>query len=144
MHVQNLMNSLWDIRFFLGLVPKVSPCIKVRSSIFWDVTQLISSFGTTYRSHLQGSRSLTLGPVGCPEMPVTTSQRCVTSQKSEDLALRRSRSLKSHILWSVYRLTPKQIGTECKFFLKKKLRGKAAREVWSKYLGYWRIKWRFP
>ena len=28
MHVQNLMNSLWDIRIFLGLVPKESPCIK--------------------------------------------------------------------------------------------------------------------
>ena len=27
MHVQNLMNSLWDICIFLGLVPKESPCI---------------------------------------------------------------------------------------------------------------------
>ena len=27
MHVQNLMNSLWDIRIFLGLEPKESPCI---------------------------------------------------------------------------------------------------------------------
>ena len=27
MHVQNLMNSLWDIRIFLCLVPKESPCI---------------------------------------------------------------------------------------------------------------------
>ena len=26
MHVQNLMNSLWDIRIFLDLVPKESPC----------------------------------------------------------------------------------------------------------------------
>ena len=26
MHVQNLMNSLWDIRIFLGLVPKESTC----------------------------------------------------------------------------------------------------------------------
>ena len=26
MHVQNLINSLWDIRIFLGLVPKESPC----------------------------------------------------------------------------------------------------------------------
>ena len=26
MHVQNLMNSLWDIRIFLGLVPKESHC----------------------------------------------------------------------------------------------------------------------
>ena len=27
MHVQNLMNSLWDIHIFLGLVPKESHCI---------------------------------------------------------------------------------------------------------------------
>ena len=27
MRVQNLMNSLWDIRIFLGLVPKESLCI---------------------------------------------------------------------------------------------------------------------
>ena len=27
MNVQNLMNSLWDIRIFLGPVPKESPCI---------------------------------------------------------------------------------------------------------------------
>ena len=27
MHVKNLMNSLWDIRIFMGLVPKESPCI---------------------------------------------------------------------------------------------------------------------
>ena len=26
MHVKNVMNSLWDIRIFLGLVPKESPC----------------------------------------------------------------------------------------------------------------------
>jgi hypothetical protein len=32
MHVQNLMNSLWDIRIFLGLVPKESPCTYCFSS----------------------------------------------------------------------------------------------------------------
>ena len=32
MHVQNLMNSLWDIRIFLGLVPKESHCI-LRGSV---------------------------------------------------------------------------------------------------------------
>ena len=31
MHVQNLMNSLRDIRIFLGLVPKESPCTKSNS-----------------------------------------------------------------------------------------------------------------
>ena len=25
------MNSLWDIRIFLGLVPKESPCISLRA-----------------------------------------------------------------------------------------------------------------
>ena len=29
MHVQNIMNSLWDIRISLGLVPKESPCISL-------------------------------------------------------------------------------------------------------------------
>ena len=31
MHVQNLMNSLWDIRIFLGLVPKESLCTRVHN-----------------------------------------------------------------------------------------------------------------
>jgi hypothetical protein len=34
MPVQNLINSLWDIRIFLGLVPKESPCI----FIYYTVT----------------------------------------------------------------------------------------------------------
>jgi len=34
MHVQNLMNSLWDIRTFLGLVPKESHCINLRAT-YW-------------------------------------------------------------------------------------------------------------
>ena len=29
MHPQNLMNSLWDIRIFLGLVPKESHCTRL-------------------------------------------------------------------------------------------------------------------
>ena len=29
MHVQNLMNSFWDIRIFFGLIPKESPCIYI-------------------------------------------------------------------------------------------------------------------
>ena len=32
MHVQNLMNSLWDIRIFLCLVPKESPCTSAANS----------------------------------------------------------------------------------------------------------------
>ena len=35
MHVQNLTNSLWDIRIFLGLVPKESHCIW-----WWDGTEV--------------------------------------------------------------------------------------------------------
>ena len=35
MHVQNLMNSLWDIRIFLGLVPKESPCTLPKSNGGW-------------------------------------------------------------------------------------------------------------
>jgi len=31
MHVQNLMNSLWDIRILLGLVPKESHCISLQA-----------------------------------------------------------------------------------------------------------------
>ena len=34
MYVKNLMNSLWDIRIFLGLVPKESHCILSRSDWF--------------------------------------------------------------------------------------------------------------
>ena len=39
-------------------------------------------FGTTYQSHLQGWSSLLFG---CPETLVTTTLRCVTSLKSDDL-----------------------------------------------------------
>jgi hypothetical protein len=35
MHVQNLMNSLWDIRIFLGLVPKESHCIICMITFSW-------------------------------------------------------------------------------------------------------------
>jgi hypothetical protein len=53
-----------------------------RSALFWDITQrrvviLYRHFGTTYRSHLQESRSksswtwpLKMGPISCPETSV--------------------------------------------------------------------------
>ena len=49
MHIQNLMNSLWDIRIFLGLVPRESPCIyiwgwiikELRTALFWVMTQRV-------------------------------------------------------------------------------------------------------
>ena len=37
MHVQNLMNSLWDTRIFLGLVPKESPCININININMNI-----------------------------------------------------------------------------------------------------------
>ena len=39
MYVQNLMNSLWDIRIFLGLVPKETHCIK-----YTDIIKCVWSF----------------------------------------------------------------------------------------------------
>jgi hypothetical protein len=53
-----------------------------RSSIFWDVTQrrfvvICRRFGTSYRSHIQGSsspRPLNKGLIGCPETSVTNYQ----------------------------------------------------------------------
>lgn len=71
--------------------------IVVEISIFWDSTQrrLIVSyryFGRTYVSRLQGSYFLGLlwplkmGPMCVPKNRwITTIQRCVTTQKSEDL-----------------------------------------------------------
>ena len=43
MHVQNLMNSLWDIRVFLSVVPKESPCIK------WHCNLCVGTPATNYR-----------------------------------------------------------------------------------------------
>ena len=48
-----------------------------RSSLFWDLRSVDSyrRFGSTYRSHLQGSNSLGLIDLeGCPETSVTNSQ----------------------------------------------------------------------
>ena len=48
----------------------------MRSALFWDIMQrraviLYRRFGTTYPSHLQGSRrSLKMRPLGCPESSV--------------------------------------------------------------------------
>jgi len=41
MHVQNLMNSLWDIRIFLGLVPKESPCTFATAACFTEPNNFI-------------------------------------------------------------------------------------------------------
>jgi hypothetical protein len=48
----------------------------MRSVFFWDITRrrvLIRyrRFGTTYRSHIQGSRPLKMGTIHCPETSVS-------------------------------------------------------------------------
>jgi hypothetical protein len=62
----NFENVLW-----------ASSCLSVRSALFWGVTQrrvviLYRRFGTTCRSHLQGSRSLCLSvrPHGTTQLPL--------------------------------------------------------------------------
>ena len=71
----------------------------MRSALFWVITQHrvvipYRRFGTTYRSHLQGSRNprrksswnLKMEPIGCPEMLVTNYHfKPQISQKSADL-----------------------------------------------------------
>jgi hypothetical protein len=56
-----------NIIFQIGFNPKsllqASAAMQMRSALFWDITQrrvviLYRRFGTTYRSHFQGSRSL--------------------------------------------------------------------------------------
>jgi len=73
----------------------------MRSSLFWDVTKFFFNIWLpmflenvpVYRSHFQGHAVLDLfkmGPVSCPETSVAiTNQRCVTSQNSQDLKLKR-------------------------------------------------------
>jgi hypothetical protein len=60
------MNSLWDIRIFLGLVPKESPCIsslfkiflfiffqlQVNSDVMHDVIQNYRAFGSIHWHNL--------------------------------------------------------------------------------------------
>ena len=46
---------------------------------------------------------LKMGPIGCTETSVTTSLRCVTSQKSEDIVYTAGESLKSRIIWLILR-----------------------------------------
>ena len=70
----------------------------MRSSFFWDFTQprlMVSyrRFGTTYRSHLQGSNR----HYSCAAW-LTASLRCVKSQKSSDLVWL---SLKVTLHWQV-------------------------------------------
>jgi hypothetical protein len=79
---------------------QASAAMLMRSAFFCDITRrrvviLYRRFGTTYRSHLQGSRvreeksrtlwPLKMGPICCPETSVKiTTRRRVISQKSVD------------------------------------------------------------
>ena len=51
MHVQNLTNRLWDIRIFLGLVPKESPCTITWSLKGWLLKSALS-FEAKFRPSL--------------------------------------------------------------------------------------------
>jgi hypothetical protein len=88
----NTCTKLWRRRVLLKITFRRTRCrweegvyikVVVKSSFFWDVTQrrvviLYRRFGTTYRSGLQGSRSLFLGTswalkmgrICCPETSV--------------------------------------------------------------------------
>ena len=56
MHVQNLMNSLWDIRIFLGLVPKESPCIRTHRNVYKSCKPFASIQASTHWRHLGALR----------------------------------------------------------------------------------------
>ena len=58
MHIQNLMNSLWDIRIFLGLVPKESPCTsKATEYVRTALRTSILEPRTATRTHYASGRS---------------------------------------------------------------------------------------
>jgi hypothetical protein len=69
---------------------QASAAMLIRSALFWGIKHrrmviFYWRFGTTYRSHLQGSRSPG-DPIRCPETSVkVTIQRCVIPQKRPDL-----------------------------------------------------------
>ena len=80
----------------------------MKSAPFWDITErrvviIYWRFGTTYRSHIHGSRSsrtwpLKMGPIGCPE---TSAQNYHSTPRNNPEAHRSHRhcsgSLKSRI-----------------------------------------------
>jgi hypothetical protein len=77
----------------------------LRSAFFWDITQprvVYRRLGTTYRSHLQVSRSpwtawpLRMGPIRCPETSVQNYHSTLSNIPEERRShLQRDRSLKS-------------------------------------------------
>ena len=74
MHVQNLVNTVWDIRIFLGLVPKESPCIwqcKLTCDYFevvgcWDLVHCVFQLLT------QACLTKTQAPFRCLTVTVET------------------------------------------------------------------------
>ena len=59
MHVQNLMNSLWDIRIFLGLVPKESHCTST-AQCGWHYIGVLSQTASLTQLHMTTMRSVYL------------------------------------------------------------------------------------
>jgi hypothetical protein len=84
-----------------------------RSALFWDITQhheviLYRRFGTTYRSHFQGSRSLVFDPVPirCPEKLAKDYHLKLRNNPEDRISQQhRGRSLKSKI-WRSLALRP--------------------------------------
>ena len=81
----------------------------LRSALFWDITKrrvviLYRRFGTTYRSHLQGSRStiFLLGPISCSETSVQNyySTLCNIAGQRRSY-LQHGVTMKSRILYSL-------------------------------------------
>ena len=81
--------------------------------LFWDITQrsvvvLYRRFGTTYWSHLEGSRPLKMGPLGCPEMSVQNYQSAMCNISEEGRShLHLCGSLKSPIEYPCISWNPK-------------------------------------
>ena len=94
-----------------------STFLQKRTAFFWVITQgvvVISyrCFGTTYWSHLQGSRihtgflldswTLKMGPIGCPETSVGSYLCCVhTNPEERSCYLLDGGSVKSHSIFTV-------------------------------------------
>jgi hypothetical protein len=84
--------------------------LPLRSALLWDITQrrvviLYRRVGTTYRSHLKGSRSpffsswtswpLKMGPICCPETSIKDYRATLRNIPEELRSQHRSGSLKS-------------------------------------------------
>jgi hypothetical protein len=101
--------------------------IRDRSALFWHITQrrlviLYRRFGTTYPSHLQGSRSpirswpLKMGPIRCPETSAKDYHSTLRYTPGQRRYLQhRGRSLKSGMVDEYVGTTAKKLckGKQC-------------------------------